>query len=600
MILSKTIRSALVILLLWSSASFAFDTLKIDVTLDTAKKVIGGYVKYTLPAIPMVSSYEFQLFPNVYSNADSPYLKNFPHLLEFFRKNNGWGSMVIDSVLIDNKNASDSLKIDYTKGVIRSSDYTALNNKTVVIFFKTRIPQMGDRLSYSGSNYLLDGWFPAPAILQDNGNWYNPKYGPFTELVGDYFQFEIDIRTPQNFKVAAAVPSVATPLGDASTNHRFTFGPAHDFALALSPDYFIDSSLMAGKSVRILYRDFEWPALDRLKTTVSNALEFMQKEIGPYHYDNLTIATANIADAGGVEFPGMIALSLPYGGMAVGRIYEMLVVHETIHQWFYGMIGSDQIETPWMDESVSSYFSMRVLERYWGSDANLLDFGGFRFSERDLLRSMSETPLGGSSINRPAYSFPGEADYFGTIYGRGALAIETIDRLMGDSLSSVFWPRYFKTYLFKHPASDDFLNLIGETAGRTVRLAAEELLNNSDDIDYAIYDLSNRKVDSMNYEAHLTLKRRGMLESPVDYRLILLNGDTLDYMWAPQYDSETKVHRLPSPAISAIVDPDNIYAIDKNLFNNSIMINGDGKPGFRLSSGITFMIESLLSFIGGM
>lgn len=600
MMLFRAVRLLPLVFLISASISSAFDTLKVDASLDTLKKQIIGSVEYRLPSSPTLSTYEFQLFANIYSSEDSPYLKKSGHQLDYFKRTNTWGEMVIDSALLDGNNVTEYLHVDFTKGVLGAESLPNLNGSTVLLFFRTRLPEVSDRLSCFGGDYLLDGWFPNPAILREDGSWHHPRYGPFSELVGEYFEYEINLVLPGNLKVGAAVPSVESSVDDTLVAHRFSFGPAHDFALALSSDYLIDSSMVGGKMIRVFYRDFEKPVVRRVVKAAQQTLEFMAERVGEYYYSSLTLALVNNPYVGGVEFPGFIALASPRGRMMIGRQYESLVMHEVVHQWFYGMIGSDQVEAPWMDESISNFFTQEVLVAYYGSEANLFDFAGFKFSERDLLRASSRISSGGSGINRPAYSFLDDADYFSTVYSKGPLMIETFDNLLGDSLSSVFWRRYYNDYRFGHPDADDFLRLAGEMAGENILKVLEFLLNSGGEIDFAVYDLKNTAVDSANFEVSVTLQKEEGLSHPVDYSLILQNGDTLNYTWVPEYNIEEKIFTLPSPAKSAIIDPENLFAVDKNLLNNSISTGTDSRPGLRLSSGIMFLIESFFSFIGGM
>ncbi len=330
------------------------DTLRISAQLDTLKKKIVGVMEYRLASEPELTSFEFQLYPNLYSSEDSPYLKKKPRLLHHFLETNEWGGMDVDSVLLDDKNVSQFVHVNLTKGSLVPDKNRRINNKTVRIFFTTYIPEIGDRLSHVGGEYMLGNWFPSPALLNRDGSWYNPEYGAFSEPVGEYFRYVIDLILPNNLLVAAPVKPVKSVVDDTLSSLHFSFGPAHDFALALSPYYMIDSSNVEGTSVRIYYRDYEKPIIERIKTAVQYTLEYMNKNIGNYAYDNLTYALINAATVGGIEYPGFIVLTSPRGGLMATRFYETLVVHETVHQWFYGMIGSDQVESPWMDESITN------------------------------------------------------------------------------------------------------------------------------------------------------------------------------------------------------------------------------------------------------
>jgi hypothetical protein len=583
-----------------SGSLAAFDTLKVEASLDTLKKQIIGSMEYTLPASPRVTAFEFQMFPNVYASGNSPYLKAMPRLLRRFEKTNMWGEMIIDSVVLDRENVTVNVSTDYTRGRLVSDPSESLNGRTVRIFFRTVIPGLGNRLVYFGNDYTLDGWFPSPAILNGDGSWYNPYYGPFAELVGEYFYYDINLAVPGNLRVAAPAPASEVLERDTLIEYNFSFGPSHDFALALSPDYLIDSFSVAGVQVRLFYREFEQPVIGRIQTAVKRTFAYMETHVGKYCYDHFTLALVGASHAGGIEFPGLVALHSPRGGMLITRLYESLVIHETVHQWFYGMVGSDQIENPWMDESIVSFFTLKIIEHHWGAQASLIDFAGFRAGERDMSRSGARISPGVCRLNTPTYAFPGGDEYFATVYSRGALIVETFDNLLGDSLSDVFWGRYFEENLFAHPDPVKFLDLAARVGGEKIRKALDILLNEPIEIDLAVKALENRRIDSVTYEASVVFQKKGAPRFPIDYRLILHGGDTLQFRWDSQYDTEKITFSLAAPVSRVIIDPQNLFTVDANLLNNSLSADGDSRPALRISSGIMFLIESLLSFVGGM
>jgi len=600
MILLRILIPCIFDIIIFSQTAFSFDTLKIEASLDTLKKEISGTVEYQLPQMPNLSSVEFQLFPNVYFNEDSPYLRGKGQFLEHFMKNKKWAGMDIDSILINGNNLSAELKIEYTRGMLKLADSTDLAGKISRIYFKTRIPEFGDRLSYFKNEYLLDGWFPNPAILQSNGMWYNPYYGSFCELAGEYSNYEVSLPLPAGSVVVAAAPPVQAEVTGDIAKYHYLFGPAHDFALAISANYLIDSTNVGSTVIRIFYRDFERPALRLARDAARHAYRYMVQNVGDYQYGYLNYAFVDFAFSGGLELPGLIALSSPKDAPMFSHMYESMVFHETAHQWFYGMIGSNQVEAPWMDEAVSAYFTDKIQIATYGEKANLLDFADFKISNKDMYRFISGLSGKAGIINKPAYSFTTQMDYFGLMYVKGSLVIETFDRQLGDSLSATFWREYYSRFLFKHPKPEDFVALAAEIGGENYRRLLESLLNVSARVDYSLEGLKNRRIDSANIEISVILRKEGNLHFPVRYCLILANGDTLNYQWNTDYDSEEIVVKSSQPATAAIIDPEFKFAVDDNLLNNSMAVKGDGKPALRLSSGILLLVESLLSYIGGI
>jgi hypothetical protein len=602
MILHKIISAGIAFLFVFVNQVSGFDTLKVDAILDTLNKEIYGYVSIQYPSIPGLASYQLQLFPNVYSGESSPYLKKGSALLEKFIKDKKWAKMEIDSVVIseDSINISSHLKVDYTMGVLDSLDRLLPAGKTFQVYFNTQIPEMGDRLSYSGNEYFLDGWFPRPALYDTMSGWYNPFYGSFCELVGDYFIFDLSLSVPSGYQIAGPVPSDYTENVGSMVKHHFRFGPAHDFGMAVSPRYLIDSMEVGQTIFRFYYRDYERFILPRVKSAAQKTFEYMAKNVGEYKYKYINYALVDFSFSGGLEMPAFMAISSPRDFPTFSRFYESVVIHETVHQWFYGMIGSNQIEYPWLDEATSNFFTEKIHISIWGEEANLFEFADFKVSNIDFLRMMSDIAGNDGIINRPAYSFVSTRDFFGLMYIKGALAIKTFDNLLEDSLSVIFWKSYYNRFLFAHPTPDDFWGLADKIGGEIASSDLQQLLNKSSRVDYSIEDLSNKRQDSVNIEIRLILRKTGLLESPIRYQIILANNDTLENVWKPVYNTEEIIITTSSPAIEAIIDPNYDFAIDADFLNNSLKVHGDNRSAARLTSGIIFLIESMLSLIGGM
>jgi hypothetical protein len=588
------------IFLIGVGSAFSFDTLKITAALDTAKKQVSGMTEFRLTTGWNLRSFDFQLFPNVYSGDDSPYLRTRSAFLERASKYKTWGGMDIDSIFVDGLDLTSELDVDYTMGRVALDGAGGDSSRKVQIYFKTRIPEFSDRLFYRNDEYLLDGWFPFPAALDSGGGWRNPHYGAFCELVGEYFQYDVDFSVPHDFIVAAPVPPYNQSAEGDLTRYKYSFGPAHDFALAVSPRYLIDSCPWNSTIARFFYRPFEKTALDRVKNAARAAVDYLVNKVGPYSYPYITYVFADFSFSGGLELPGMAILSSPQGMSGATRLQESIVIHETTHQWFYGMIGSDQTESPWMDEAITCYFSDKIQIDIFGESANLVDWGDFKIANNDMFRWMYNIAGHRSAKDQPAYSYATQTDYFGSIYAGGGLALETFDRTLGDSLIDSFWREYYRRFLFRRPASGDFMNLASELAGDEKTRLLCSLLDNLGGIDYSVERLDNQRIDSAGVRINFVLRKKGNLDYPVKYNVILINGDTLKNVWDSPYSAEAIVIDAPHPAVAVVVDPDNIFAIDRNLLNNSLALRADNRPGARLSSGIMFLIESLLSLVGGI
>ncbi len=575
-----------------------FDTLRIVASLDTLNKQISGYVEYRLPEFQDLTTAEFQLFPNVYSSDSTAYLKDYKQLRNRLKKSEKWGWMVIDSAFISGADVSDSVKIEYTRGAINAG--SSISGGSLRLHFTLQVPERGDRLSYNKGDYVLDGWYPRPAMLKADGTWYNPFYSTMAELVGDYYNFEVEFTAPAGYVIAASSGPDSTVQTEDSLNTTFyQIGPMHDFALALSPHYEKLEIEFNGVTIGIFLREFETPVYPRVRNAAEKTIEYMGKLCRSYPYRSLNYAFADVGFAGGIEMPGLIILSSPRGSIMATGFLDALVIHETVHEWFYGMVGSDQIETPWLDEAVTEYFTYRILREMHGDDGLLLDWWGLKVSQRDQQRFVSDMFDHEYLLTNPTYGFAEEVDYFGVIYSRGNLIVETADKLLGEN-GDFFWRNYFDTYRFKRPGTADFLSIYKKYSDSLSHRAVEKMLETPAFLDWSVGNLDNEIISKDTVKSSFILGRKGDIDNPVDYRIYFVSGDSLSGAWLPKYDREKIRIENESPIRKVVIDPDNVFAIDANLLNNSVLSGEDNLPGFRFSSGILFLVESVLSYLGGL
>ncbi len=572
---------------------FSYDTLKVDATLDTTLKIIGGTIM--IPASDNIASskLELELPPNRYAPDYSGNVENPAGL----NAAGFYGSISIDSILLDGVDVSGQFTVNKTRGVL-DLEKPLKAGQTLRIRFRTHIPEYGTALLASYGEYFFSGWFPHPAVYSD-GKWQQPDFSQFAIPESDYYIYNINFTAPENLIIAAATRPVKSSTNEGKATHSYTFGPASDFAVALSPNYMVDSTQHSNVTFKVHYRGYESGVESDLMNIVTYTFDYMNDNVGPYIYPDMNIALINAVRPVELDYPGIIALFSPRGGALLSHYYEYLVIRGVVNQWFKAMIVSDRNKEPWLDISISEYFAQKIARKYWGDDANLISLGGFKATFTDDQRLNALATEGKNPVNSRADQFASEIEYTSTFYDRGAMTVATIFHLLGDSLESVFWKEYYTENLLHRVSTGSFLELLEKVGGLEIEKQADYLLNTSESFDFSVSDLSYQKIDSVTYESNFVMNRTGTMPIPVAYSVILYNDDTLSFVWDSDKYSERIKIRSEYPAQTVIVDPENKIAVDIDLLNNSASITTDSRPAARLTSGIMFLIESMFSLIGG-
>jgi len=233
-------------------------------------------------------------------------------------------------------------------------------------------------------------------------------------------------------------------------------GPARDFYLAASPN-FKEVSQTFGEVTINSYANEEVLSGSKLAIDIaSHAMDIYRKRYAPYPYTELDIiATPTLAL--GIEYPGAIAITnriYDVNGESNTRVYmESTVAHETAHQWFYNLVGNDQLDDPWLDESLAQFATLQYFNDRYGADAA----DNFHSSLVGRWQRVNEQKI---PIGLPVAKYKG-AEYGAIVYGRGPLFFETLRNEMGIAVFDEFMKDYAETFTWKI-STPDILKTLAE------------------------------------------------------------------------------------------------------------------------------------------
>jgi hypothetical protein len=301
------------------------------------------------------------------------------------------------------------------------------------------------RFGITGDVLIAPSFFPMVPRFVD-GAWQIDDPPPAGDTTNsDIAFFDVSITCPADFKLAASGVEIERLEHDNGTRtQRFVTGPMRDFAFALGPfarsTRTIDDITLVGWVLPDHSSDSQ-----RMLRAAANQVQALNRLVGPYPYPELDLVDAPEA-FGGIEYPGLVYI----GTVGTYWLIEP-TVHEIAHQWFYALVGNDQLIEPWMDEAAATYAEVIYYEQTGqvGLATSLLD--DFRAQVRDHPRST--TPIG-----LPVEAYPSDWDYTTFVYVKGALFFEALRQRLGDDLFFEFLNVYFTAQRYGFADADDFHN----------------------------------------------------------------------------------------------------------------------------------------------
>lgn len=324
--------------------------------------------------------------------------------------------------------------------------------------FETAVPTEIGRnygvLAYYEGILALAHFYPMLSVYDDEG-WNTTAPDIQGDLTySDAAFYLVRVTAPDDVVLVGTGSVIERETTDGTQTVTFALGPARDFYMAAG-DFEVVSE-MVGETTINSYAPAEFArgaamALD----TAAYALEEHSERLSSYPYTELDIVTTPTS-ALGIEYPGLIVGTLQMydvdadaaSGIPMSAILESTTAHEVAHQWFYNIVGNDQLDEPWLDEAMAGYSTYRYFADRYGQTVGDNYFQSFwgRWDRVD----QAEIPVG-----LPVAAYEG-AEYGAIVYGRGAIFARELEEAMGREAFDAFMQAYFRQYRWEEATTAAF------------------------------------------------------------------------------------------------------------------------------------------------
>ena len=486
----------------------------------------------------------------------------------------------------------------------------------VRITWSSRVPRTFARTGVVGDQYFLAQWFPKIGVFEDSG-WNCHQFHLSTEFFADFGNYDVRLTVPSGWVVGATgVERSRREEGDGTTTHQYYQEDVHDFAWTTSPHYrertaqFEHATLPAVRMRLLLQPEHEAQA-DRHFAATRAALKYYGEWFGAYPYGHITIVDpAWQSGAGGMEYPTLFTAGTHWLAPRGVAQPESVTVHEAGHQFWYGVVATNEFEHAWMDEGLNTFATARTIAQIL--EPNYLVkryFGGFipwTFRDVPLSRAVDGSQLAGyrAAANNETQATPSWQywpETAGAItYDKTAVWLHTLERMLGWQTLQRILSTYYSRWAFKHPKPDDFFAIVNEISGQDLTWFVDQVYRSSATFDYGIDSLRSGPAadrgffgDSQQqtfksgdeaadrYRTTVIVRRHREGIFPVDVRVVFENGQEMRWHWNGR--DRWKAFELvqASRARSAEVDPDRVLLLDANVTNNSITLAPKAEPAAR-------------------
>jgi hypothetical protein len=437
------------------------------------------------------------------------------------------------------------------------------------------------RLGHVGQSYQITQWYPKPAVFDKNG-WHDMPYLTQGEFYSEFGSYDVSITLPENYVVGATgdlqtqseidwLNQLATQSGTAadvlnsSADNKFPPSSKKMKTLRYVQQNVHDFGWFADKRWIVRKSEVELPHSKRKVTTwamftpqnreiweaaglksIADGLHYYSLWAGDYPYNQCTAVDGTISAGGGMEYPNVTVI----GNVGNESSLKTVIIHEVGHNWFYGILGSNERDHAWMDEGINSFFETRTLLAtnpkmdglsVMTGNTNLskilaIDKYSYSYLTEELPYLLTARGANDQPMQAPSEYFTG-MNYGTIVYKKSAIAFNFLMNYLGEEVFNNCMRTYFETWKFRHPGPRDIRKIFESVSGKNLSWFFDDMVQTTDRMDYKVAGVKMQQ-DS----ASVKIRNTGGMASPFSVDLIR-NGVLMQRNWYDGIDPgrDTKI-----------------------------------------------------------
>lgn len=485
----------------------------IRVSLDDQMHMLRGEISFVyFNASPdTLFSLMIHLWPNAYTNNQTDFSKQFTENgnKDFhFSKKEERG--FIDSLSFQQDGRACSFRYYGNMpdiAVLPLQNPLLPGTKTLIKTpFRVKIPASVSRLGHTGQAYQITQWYPKPAVYDREG-WHAMPYLDQGEFFSEFGNYKVQIKIPSNYIVAATgiletadeikkVQEKAAhdknldfleiskekekeiPSDSSFKIIEFNAEQVHDFAWFADKRFFILSDtclLPSGKTIPV-YSYFTHTESDlwrKANKYIKRSLVFYSKTVGEYPYPQATAVMSALGAGGGMEYPMITVI----GKSGSAESLDIVITHEVGHNWFYGILATNEREYAWLDEGFNSYIEKRYAQTYYLEEDNL--------DENYIAYLLQSRKKSDQAVATPSQKLS-SINYFLSAYAKPAMYLAYLESYLGKELMDSCLQHYFQSWQFRHPQPRDVQSIFEKISGKSLDWFFVDLIQTTKSLDYSI------------------------------------------------------------------------------------------------------------------
>jgi hypothetical protein len=583
----------------------------------------------------------FHLYLNGFKNEQSLFMRSSGGMLRQARASEtGWGWIQLDAVHLGGADVTAKLRTpagaagDETVVELPLAEPVAAGATIELDFkFTVQLPEVFARTGYKGDFHMVGQWFPKIGVRvgpPGGERWECQPFHANTEFFADFGTYDVALTVPTSYVVAAT--GVLTNAVDAGRGWRtltYHAEDVHDFAWMADPYM----EVLSGQAklvdegtveVRVYFRPEQRDFARRHLEAATGAIEKFSQMFVPYPWPIMSVIDPPVdaaAGAGGMEYPTLVTTA---GDSVFARpgikVPEYVTVHEVGHNWFQGILASNEAEEAWLDEGVNEWADGRVMAELYGQRTSLVDWMGWQADMGAVMRAIAsdDNP---SPIAAAAYAFVDNRAYGEATYSQTSRALATLEHTVGPQRFAAAMKAYAKAYAFRHPTGRELFDTLASELGQDLTWFFAPVFHEVGGLEFALRSAECRPVhavrgvfgegnarktvsevdapDTTTWRCEVVVQNTGAIHVPVDLELRFADGSSKVLRWDDRGAGswERFVIERSSRLVEVRLDPENKIALD-NPTTHARRLDGDGAASLRAGAWVGALTQTVLQIVG--
>ncbi len=579
-----------------------------------------GRMLWRNPGAVAVDTLQMHLYLNAFVDEASTFMRERGGAPQWYNEEDGWGR--IEFTRLQSGTGTDLLDrlrfLAPDDGNTRDRTVAALplpapvlpgDTMVLDVSFEARLPKILARTGVAegadGQPYVMAAqWFPKFGVYEVPGQRYVPQDAPHgrwnthqfhanSEFYADFGTYDITIDVPLGYVVGATGVRTSATEEQGRRLEHYVAADVHDFAWTASPAFEEYESSWRHVTMRLLLQPEHRGQAKRHLEAARVALEGLDRLVGVYPYTTLTLVDG-LGASQGMEYPTLILCGTAYGMPSWVQMPELILIHEFGHQYFYGLLASNEFEEAWLDEGLTSYIEGKVMDDRYGA-GSLVDFPGLRVGSEVAHRLMliAGAPPRNALVTR-SWEFAPSSEYSLVSYSKSATVMHTLEGVLGPTRMQAALKRYYADWRFRHPTTRDFQAVVEQVEGDDMAWFFDQYVYGTAAVDYALAALEVTERADGTWQATVRTERTQQGTIGQVIRVEFADGTAQDRHWDGVASDTTLTFTHTAMPLRATVDPDFEVVLDINRLNNSKAAQSSSALALKAGTRMTVWIQYAL------